>query len=58
MHVRFIRCISNSVISKIDPSRFIWCNSKQEVVGLMAIHVDDFLCTGDSDLRESIISKI
>ena len=46
---------SNSVISKIDPSLFIWCNIKQGVVGLMEIYVDDFLCTGDSDFIESLI---
>ena len=49
---------SNSVISKIDPSLFIWCNTKQGVVGLMAIHVDDFLCIGDNDFIESILSKL
>ena len=46
------------VTSKINPSLFIWCNTKQEVVGLMAINVDDFLCTGDNDFTESLISKI
>ena len=46
------------VTSKINPSLFIWCNTKQEVVGLMAINVDDFLCTGDNDFTESLISKL
>ena len=49
---------SNSVVSEIVPSLFIWCNTKQEVVSLMAMHVDDFLCTGDNDFIESLISKL
>ena len=49
---------SKGVISKIDSSLFIWYNTKQEVGGLLAIHVDDLLCIGDNDFIESLISKL
>ena len=47
---------SNGVISKIDHSLFICCNTKRKVVGLMAIHVDDFLFSANNDFIESLIS--
>ena len=49
---------NNGIISKIDPSLFLWYNTKQAVVGIMTIHVDDFLCTGDNGFIESFISKL
>ena len=42
---------SSGVIYKIDPSLFIWCSTKQEAVGLIEIHVDDFIC---NDFTESL----
>ena len=38
-HIWKLKKCMYGVISKINPSLFIWCNTKQEIVGLMAIHV-------------------
>ena len=43
--------------SKIDPSLFIWYNTKV-VVGLMANYIHDFLYTGDNGFIKSFISFI
>ena len=43
--------------SKIDPSLFIWYNTKV-VVGLMANHIHDFLYTGDNGFIKSLVSFI
>ena len=43
--------------SKVDPAVFYWLNNN-EVCGVLACHVDDFLWAGDKCYEESVIQKI
>ena len=46
------------VISKFHPSLFLWYDQDKQLYGLMAVHVDDFLCTGSRKFLASLIPKI
>ena len=49
---------SGGVISKLNPSLFLWYDQDKQLRGLMAVHVDDFLCKGSHKFLASLISKI
>ena len=44
-------------ISKIDPSVFYWYERGQ-LIGILAVHVDDFLWAGSKNFEENVVSKI
>ena len=48
---------NNGKISKFDPALFMW-HDKNNIIGLIAVHVDDFLCTGENSFLESILTKL
>ena len=46
------------MISKFEPSLFLWYDQDKQLYGLIGVHVDDFLCTGSRKSLASLISKI
>ena len=45
-------------ISTVDPALFIWHNEESQPIGMIAIHVDDFLWSGNSTFQTNVIMKI
>lgn len=45
-------------ISQVDPAVFYWKNKAEEVNGVLACHVDDFLWAGSDDFETYVINKI
>ena len=43
---------------KLDPALFIWHDENNEIIGLIAVYVDKFLCTGVSLFLETILGKL
>lgn len=42
---------------KLDQAVFVWHSKDKSLVGIMVIHVDDFLFGGNEEFHESVISK-
>ena len=49
---------NNGKISKFDPALFMWHDKNNNIIGLIALHVDDFLCNGENSFLESILRKL
>ena len=49
---------NNGKISKFDPALFMWHDRNNNIIGLTAVHVDDFLRTGENSFLESILTKL
>ena len=49
---------NNGKISKFDPALFMQYDKNNNIIGLIAVHVDDFLCTGENSFLESISTKL
>ena len=45
-------------MSKADPALFYCHNNNNKLIGIIAIHVDDFLWAGTNDFEQNFISKI
>ena len=43
---------------KLDPALFIWHDENNEIIGLIAVYVNNFLCTGISLFLETILGKL
>ena len=43
---------------KLDPALFIWHDENNEIIGLVAVYVNNFLCTGISLFPETILGKL
>lgn len=55
--VRALMVECGATVSKVDPAVFYWVDSSDQVYGILACHVDDFIWGGDQEF-EDIISKI
>ena len=44
--------------SKADPAIFFWKNTEENVIGIIACHVDDFIWGGDDTFKQTIIPQI
>ena len=49
---------NNGKISKFDPALFMWHDRNNNIIGLIAVHIDDFLRTGENSFLESILTKL
>ena len=49
---------NNGKISKLDSALFMWHDESNKIIGWIAVHVDDFLCTGESLFPETILGKL
>lgn len=45
-------------ISRVDPAVFYWIDSDNQVIGILASHVDDFIWSGTPYFEESVINKV
>ena len=45
-------------VSKQDPAVFYWTNDDNEVQGILATHVDDFLFGGTEEFESNVIDKV
>ena len=45
-------------ISIFDPALFTWHDKNNNIIVLIAAHVEDFLCTGENLFSESILTKL
>ena len=44
-------------MSKLDSALFIWHNGK-DLLGVIAVHVDDLLCAGTADFEGSVLTQL
>ena len=51
-----MECCAN--ISKVDPAVFYWQNECNDVHGILACHVDDFIWGGDQSFVDIVIPKL
>ena len=43
---------------KLDPALCIWHDENNEIIGLIAVYVNNFLCTSISLFLETILGKL
>ena len=48
----------SAMISKVDPAVFYWKDENNDVHGILACHVDDFIWGGDQMFVEAVIPKL
>ena len=48
---------SDGKVSRLDPALFLW-HRENKLIGIIALHVDDFLWSGDDNFERTVINKL